>query len=184
MTLAGRLFLDSLTQKQREFLVPLCESLGNVAEAARRVSSEKRVHSQQWWMVAKSRVQELRTKAGVTTTRDLVLFLWQEGIIACPCMQHGVTTGFAVVPVTVPGLQPRMCRAVGCRRRFQPTRSDQIYCCHVCAQREAMRRHRLRVQASRSKGQVARVEPALSFSSARPRGQPEPWIPIGELSVK
>jgi DNA-binding NarL/FixJ family response regulator len=76
MTEKGRFILRLLTRREREILVLVCAGFPNKKIGERILISDQ---------VVKNYLCGLYKKVGVANRHELVVFVWQHGIVTCPC---------------------------------------------------------------------------------------------------
>jgi DNA-binding NarL/FixJ family response regulator len=76
MTPTGQRVLSTLTPKEREVLVKLCEGKTNPQIGAEMMTSTQ---------VVKNYLKHVFEEAGMDNRMELMLFSFRHGIVECPC---------------------------------------------------------------------------------------------------
>jgi DNA-binding NarL/FixJ family response regulator len=76
----GRLFLRSLTRKERKILVLVCAGFTLMLGSPNALSTTEQV--------VKNRMRGILHKAGSHTRCELILFIFRNGVVECPCTQR------------------------------------------------------------------------------------------------
>jgi DNA-binding CsgD family transcriptional regulator len=79
LTPTGRLFLRALTDHERKILVLVCAGFSNERIAERVSTSEQ---------VIKNRMRLILQKAGRRNRCELILFVFRNGVVECPCKRR------------------------------------------------------------------------------------------------
>jgi DNA-binding NarL/FixJ family response regulator len=79
MTQTGSQVVESLTQRQRQILVRVCDGMAN-----KEIAAELGLQTQ----VVKNYMGGILTATGMGTRAELIVFAFRHQMIQCPCMLY------------------------------------------------------------------------------------------------